>query len=99
MVAAVEGIESQWVRGPRGPEPEGVHVAPAPAHHWCVVGDRHDGFTGAPDIPERSVRCADRVDRPAEMNVEGGFRAFEFPGIPEGEPILWIFLLLAVFDD
>ncbi len=98
VIAAVEGVEPEWIARPRGPEPERVHVAAAPADDRRVIGDGVDALRRLPDMAERAVDRRHRLDGAAETNGIGHFGPLEFPRIAERQPVLGIFELPAILD-
>ena len=90
MVAMVEGFEAERVGGARGPQPQRVHVAAAPADDGGVVGDGVDRLGRGPDLAWAitPLRALDDRHATAEADVMRDLGPRELPRVAEGQPVL-----------
>src|SRR5215469_7503032 len=97
MITLVEESKAQWFAGSRRPQAQRVHMTPAPAHNRRVMSDRQHDFGGVPHISKRPILPMDHLDSPAKPDLECDFAALKLPRIAGFKPVLWVFVLPAVF--
>src|SRR5664279_817421 len=70
----------------------------APSRNWRVIGNRLDGFSGMPDMPDRSVLPMFGLDAAAKANLIFELWPRKLPRIAERQPVFRIFELTAILD-
>ena len=98
VIAVVEKLEIEFLRGLGRPEPQVVHRVVAVAGDRKVVGNPHYRVIIDParDNPPRGIALV--IHPPAEAHLEFVFRPLDFPGIPVAQPVVRLLHLKAVLD-
>src|ERR1700751_171000 len=72
-------------------------MTPAPADDRRVMSDRPHNLGGVPGVSRQTVLPMAHLDSSAKSDLEGGFWALKLPGIVLFKPVLWVFVLPAIF--
>mmetsp|Transcript_63644 Transcript_63644/g.177030 ORF Transcript_63644/g.177030 Transcript_63644/m.177030 type:complete len:278 (-) Transcript_63644:376-1209(-) len=98
VVARVESVEVELVRGARAPKPQVIGVVCVKARDEVVVGHGLDDFASDPALAPRAPLVCVVLHPPAEAHRVDHVRPRDLPRDQTRKPVVWLLHLAAVHD-